>query len=457
MANNYERIVRKRGGGFLGKFIVIMGLAAWEFIAFFGSMLICVFLESIFGKDYSWIFIYLTLIPSMLTPIIYLAMPEKIKKQKNPALEASVRQQKKARRKKFFTDLTARIKERKHPIPHFGSMFTRSQIVENLRHERFTSYIDANGNDSLFVKVSESDKWLQILGKYIPIDLVFGYNKKDNVLYTIDGHKIKLPFIAKAAFISDYIESFFAERGMYYKEAPSYTVRDYKTVIKKHGADITTADWGRVRYQWEKSIARGAHPKTGSKSSKFKASDSHGEVNPEVFERVLADSELQTLYHAVLCNNVHLSDITDFAAYKNEFCVCNTVKILQLLKYPKNSGGMEFLFTCLCDPDEAYFSMAADVLSGFPKNTLEKELEERAQLYHESEDALKLAGILFLAKEIGYEIKYVESIKDRINEVPSATLPYTGKVVTGEDGVAAFVAATATGEAYAVPKEFESE
>ena len=164
---------------------------------------------------------------------------------------------------------------------------------------------------------------------------------------------------------------------------------------------------------------------------------------------------------------MHLDAITGFEDYANEYCVCNAVKVLQLLKYPKNKEGMEFLFICLWDLDEAYFSLAADVLAAFPKDILEKELEERAKLYHESEDALRLAGILFLAKKIKYDIRYVEEVKNGM--MPSSgeesapaesteeftdTLPssLTGSVETTDEGVARFVAVSS-----GAPVAFETE
>lgn len=473
MSSRYDKIVKKGGGGFFGKFMATVAFLGWSALGFIASFIVCMFIESLLpSKHMSDLAVTLIMLPMSIAPMIWMMLPVKkpVKKEKLPA-EAKA-QARRAKRRRIFARIRKKAGEVTTRMPYFGSMFSRSQILDSIKKETFHPYTAPDGSKRGFVRVSESDKWVMILGRYIPVDLIYGYNKEENVLYTIDGNSIQLPALARSYHIAADIESFFEERGMYYKEAPAYTARNFRSVIAKHGNDLSTADWGRVRYQWEKNIARSAHPDTVVKNGKFKATIEKNQINPEIYERVLSDSELHIMYNAALCNNVPLEQITDFASYMNEFCVCNGVKVLEMLKYPKNSAGMDFLFECLGDLDEAYFSLAVTVLSKFPRDILMQEIEKRARLYHEAEDALRLAGILFLAKEIKYDIKYVEAVKEGVeiaaidgssadahesasdHKLPSALEPSSliGTVETTEDGLAKFVAVS-TG----APIAFETE
>lgn len=460
MSSRYEKIVNRGGGGLFGKFFATLAMLALTALGFIMSFIVCIFIESLLpGRHISDLAVTLIMLPMSSAPMIWMLLPVRKPVQKVNVTRRDKARERKAKRRRLFTKIRKRAVEVHSRMPYFGSMFRRSQILDNIKNEKFFPYKAPDGRKRGFVRVSESDKWVMILGRYIPVDLIYGYNRDENVLYTIDGNSIQLPAIARFSVIADDIENFFEERGMYYKEAPAYTAKNFKSVIARHGNDLRTADWGRVRYQWEKNIARSAHPGTGVKSGKFRPMPEQGRINPEIYERVLSDSELNSMYNAVLCHNVPMEQITDFGAYMNEFCICNGVRVLDMLKYPKNSAGMDFLFECLGDLDEAYFSLAVSVLSRFPKYILAEEIEKRAQLYRESEDALKLAGILFLAKEIKYDIKYVEAVRNELDNTPApAPSPspepssITGAVETTEEGLAKFVAVS-TG----APVAFETE
>ena len=48
------------------------------------------------------------------------------------------------------------------------------------------------------------------------------------------------------------------------------------------------------------------------------------------------------------------------------------------------------------------------------------QIEARAEQAYLDNDALRLAGLLYLAKEIGYKIEYIENLKDADPELEEA-------------------------------------
>ena len=99
--------------------------------------------------------------------------------------------------------------------------------------------------------------------------------------------------------------------------------------------------------------------------------------------------------------------------YKTDQSVCNAIELLKLLRYPQNLEGCDFLLDCLRDVDEPCFFMAADLLKTYPHKLLEEKIEEYAAKAHENGDVEKFGGLLYLAKELDYEIKYVEKMKEK--------------------------------------------
>ena len=55
--------------------------------------------------------------------------------------------------------------------------------------------------------------------------------------------------------------------------------------------------------------------------------------------------------------------------------------------------------------------MAVNLLKTYPRRMREEKMEVYAKAAHESGDVEKFGGLLYLAKELKYDIKYVEKMK----------------------------------------------
>lgn len=317
-----------------------------------------------------------------------------------------------------FEETSKKTVRRYNVMPHFGKMFKHFQVLDVIKNEEFVPCVDANGKPSAHVKVSKSDKWVFILGGYLPIDLICGYNKEKNEIYAIDGTIIKLPLIAKISSISSCIERFFEERGDYFKDMPQDAELEFEAALKRPKDELSKADWGRVRYLWWKYIAsNNAGSKDGPKNINFSPISKDETVNGEIFERVLSGAEIARTVNAVRSDKIDILTYMNFDDYKNEYSVCNGIKILEELKAPKFIAGKDFLFECLRDVDEAYFHMAVDLLKKFPKEIVTEELEKHAKIAYKNYDVMKLGGLLYMAKEINYEIKFIKEVKEQAAEM----------------------------------------
>ncbi|SEM65125.1 hypothetical protein SAMN04487770_1586 [Butyrivibrio sp. ob235] len=300
-------------------------------------------------------------------------------------------------------------------IPHFSKMLGEAQSEDLIERETFSKYVKKSGLKSRYIKVSKSDKWVCILGGYFPTDLLCGYNKKQNELYTIDGMIVKLPKKARLPFISADIEAYFKDRGEYYKSVPPKAGLEFNNALKTPRSKLSKADWGRVRYLWEKAIVSSSHNywQNNNKNQRLKPVSEDGKVNTAIFKRVYSDKEINRTAEAIHRKDVPLSRYLDFKEYKNEYCVCNGVELLRVLGNPKNIEGIDFLFDCLCDVDEAYFPMAVDVLKKYPRSETTKKIEENAKIAYESGNVLKLAGVIYLAKVLEYDSDYLKQLKEQ--------------------------------------------
>ncbi|WP_026665568.1 hypothetical protein [Butyrivibrio sp. FC2001] len=299
-------------------------------------------------------------------------------------------------------------------FPHFEKMLGKGKAEEMIARENFSNYVSKSGKKSRHIKVSRSDKWVCILGGYFPIDLLCGYNKRLNELYTIDGMVIKLPKKAWLPHVQSEIETFFEDRGKYYKSVPPKAGLEFNTALRGPRSRLSKADWGRVRYLWEKSIVSSSHNywQNNNKNQRYRPISKDGAISTTIFERVLSDREIASTAAAVTGKRVPLTRYLDFKEYQNEFCVCNGVELLKVIGNPKNMEGIDFLFECLSDVDEAYFLMAVDVLKQYPRGMCEKKIEENAQIAFEQDEVLKLAGVIYLSKELGYESRYIKQLKE---------------------------------------------
>ena len=313
------------------------------------------------------------------------------------------------------------VAEKYDELPHFGKLLKKDQVLEILSHSSFSSYKTKDGKELKNVLISEDDKWLCLFDGYMPVDMICGFNRKMNVLYTIDGGVIGLPFKAKLPHIRKEIEAFFKDRGHYYESRPRKAVEKFDAAYHRPLSSLDKADFSRLRYEWEKANSgdKNGYLKNEDSGKKYIPIFEDGELNDAIFSRVLADVEVARTADALRKKKKYLTKLLDFSKYSSEFCVCNMVAVLDNLRYPANSEGIDFLFKCLGDVDEAYFGMAVNVLKDYPKGPVEKKIEENVKLAFENGDVVGLGGLMFLAKEIGYDIKYVEGMK-AIQKTPEA-------------------------------------
>ena len=340
-----------------------------------------------------------------------------------------------------FEEASRKTVRRYGVMPHFGKMFQQYQIKDIIEGEEFIPFTDSNGKAYSHIKVSRSDKWVCILGGYLPIDLICGYNKNKNEIYAIDGTIIKLPIRAKFSAVSSSIEVFFNERGKYYKDLPSDAELKFEEALRRPSHELSKADWGRVRYLWEKFIVtKGSDTAANLPADKYEPVTQDGTISSDIFERVLSNSEIGRTAGAVRAKKVDLSSYMNFDEYKNEYSVCNGIKLLEELKSPRYLEGMDFLFECLRDVDEAYYHLAVDLLKKFPKKMVSDEIEKHARLAYENYDVMKLGGLMYMAKTINYEIKFVKEIKEKAAEnknfVPG--FDFDEEAVFGDDEVQRF-------------------
>ena len=163
---------------------------------------------------------------------------------------------------------------------------------------------------------------------------------------------------------------------------------------------------------------------------KFEPLAEGGGAGEVFFERVLTEAEIKRAAKAVRKKEVKLSDFLVFEKYKNEFSVCNGVELLGMMGDSRRLEGIDFLFDCLGDVDEAYFLGAAELLKEYPKELVHQKMEERVKLAYESKDALKLAGILFLSKRLNYETEYIRQKKEEIRQAKDEELQEALESVT---------------------------
>ena len=281
-------------------------------------------------------------------------------------------------------------------MPHFRDMYKRKQFEDIISDMSFHPYKNKWGKEIPYIKMSDDDKWVRILGSIYPVDLIVGYNKKENELYAIDGTVIKLPVRGRLPFLSESIEKFFEDRGDYYTELPKKSNARFKAALGRPLDELSKADWGKVRYQWEKYNA-GEAVITGD--------------GRDIFERVLTEAEVNKYARAIRQGKVKLTDYMCFKGYENEYSVCNGIRLLKVVDSHLKHNGLDFLFDCLNDVDEAYFQMAVDALKTYPKDKVKAKLEENAKKAFEKGNVQGLGGLLYLAKTLGYEIQYVRDLK----------------------------------------------
>jgi hypothetical protein len=402
---------------FIESMLLLLAVAFEMAIGFFLGAGICIGIEYILPSHYvSDIVTIVVLLGAMFLPF-YLDF------KLGPMLEdffeglSSRKNKRAADKKKAQEEALLRKKKKKNEFPgiiaYFEKELEKNKNIRELKKMTFLPYVFANGEKARYIKLSEDEKWVKIHGKYYPLDLISRYDPKENSIYAIDSTAVELPFYVKYLSISKELTAFFKERGSQDSVSPYISKAYFEGELKRSKGKLKNMDWAELRYKWEESMAGFDHRYNRSNANQlmFRPLTEEGEVNRQFMETVLSEEEIQSVVKAIRKGKIDISEYTDFVAYKNEFVVCNGVMLMKFLKYPDNRRGIDFLFECLNDVDEAYFKPAVEILSKLPRKELEGRIEERVAKAHQSGDAMRLAGLLYLAREMKYKIKYVQDLK----------------------------------------------
>ncbi|MCR5100773.1 MAG: hypothetical protein K6B41_05365 [Butyrivibrio sp.] len=284
--------------------------------------------------------------------------------------------------------------------PHFGKLFGEKQINDFIKNETFHKYIYRDGSRSKNIKISESGNWLLIMDTYLPLDFICGITYSSEI-NTIDGSTIKI--FPNDGYIPDDAHSdlkkFFKERGYNYNPLPYNTKQAFQKALSRPINELDKADWGKIRYLWEKEISK----KIGYFSDK------------SIFGRVLSDKEMKKIIRSVKNNQNELSKYMILDEYSNEYCVCNGIELIKALPIEKQTAGIDFLFSCLGRPDRAYFFQASDLLVTMPDSLCKRKIDKELRLSYKNNDIQKIAGILYLAQKLNYETNLTNMEKEPQN------------------------------------------
>lgn len=392
-------------GGFFRRLISVLAILAvigiGGFVGFFISVFICMGIESATGSNFLTNLGIGFIMPIFTFGVPWLMLAGFPRKNKKSISDLRYKSILKWNKVVKFSE-----------TPHFGELFGFINTKKLLDEETFHLHTYEDGKKAHFLRVSESGKWFSILGGKLPVDLICGYNKRKAELYTVDGVIIKLPFAAEFYIVRRELKKFFDERGDYFTEMPEGARDEFRDSYRKKDSAFAMDDWGTIRYEWEKELLRDSR-KYSDKITKhdFSVISHDGSISTDIFERVLSDIELEKTVNAVMKDHVDINSYLHFEDYRNEYSVCNAIELLKKVGHPRNLEGCDFLFDCLGNIDEPYFYMAVKLLKTYPIRMREKKIEEYAKIAHESGDVEKFGGLLYLAKELKYDIKYVEKMK----------------------------------------------
>jgi hypothetical protein len=337
-------------------------------------------------------------------------------------------------------------------VPYWGRKFGFKQTVKLLAEDRFHPYIFRNGRKCRKLKVSESGRWFMVAGRFYPIHLVKKFDRRSNEILMMDGTLLREQSWLGNWQVAEALEEIFADRGFYSEGFDENILRNackraFETVCGDDYKALGKADWDEVRYQLEKEIKE---IQAGKANNKMKRKHMQNIVQPYearnmMYSRVLIDREIEAISDAVRCGSIpDMDGWFQMASFNNDILVCNAVKILMNVGYPKNSVGEEFLFQCITDIEKPYFEDAVRTLARFPRKRLIEQIEKRVAIAHERQDVLAGAGLIYLASKIDYKISLAEENNTR-SEVRSG-------------GSAAAESYTAFGgSAAAVQNEFEKK
>ena len=337
-------------------------------------------------------------------------------------------------------------------VPYWGRKFGFKQTVKLLAEDRFHPYVFKNGKVCRKLKVSESGRWFMVAGRFYPLYLVKKFDRRSCEILMMDGTLLREQSWLGDFRVAEALEEIFADRGFYSEGFDENILRNAcKTAFLRVCGDdykaLGKADWDEVRYQLEKEIKE---IQAGSAGSKMKKRHMRDIVVPDearkmMHSRVLIDREIEAISDAIRCGAIrNMEGWFDMARFNNDILVCNGVKILMSVGYPKNSVGEEFLFQCITDIEKPYFEDAVTTLSRFPRKGLIEQIEKRMAIAHDRQDVVAGAGLIYLAGKIGYEISLAKENNVRTE-------------VSADDSAEAKSYVSFGGSAAAVQNEFEKK
>ena len=355
-------------------------------------------------------------------------------------------------------------------IPHWGNAFGLSKIKDLLIEEEFEPYVLKDRMTCKNVEISKSKKWIRCKGNYYPIQLVRGYGcnsyGKKGHLYLIDGtilhDEIPYDFDTMQAFEELFPPMFDTDAALDNTSLSVGNKDAFKAVWKGTVEELASADWGEVRYQWEKKYAELYNKQLSNqlKKRRMKMVADKFNMHKLMFGRVLDDEELGVILQQIRRYQMKegLSRILKLENYSDDYCVCNGIRLLGMMGYPANAEGIDFLFNCIMDVRKPYCNDAVAVLKQYPRDLLIERIENDVKYAYSSNDVVWGAGLLILAKSIDYEVKMAKKLaevqaaekkaKDEANGFSTA-------VVEDENGISEFQVLTQGGAQMA--KEFKKK
>ena len=304
-------------------------------------------------------------------------------------------------------------------VPYWGNKFGLQSTINLLDAERFHPYRMKNGKLCLHLRVSESGRWFEVGGFYYPLYLVKDLDFHTDEIVMIDGTRMPAPLILNLGNTTKGLLELLEanriyEKGLSRKSSDGISAQAFARAWGSDYEKLAGADWDEVRYVWEKEFAAVAQDRIDRKRfSKFLNGLRQGDIASEaLLNRVLSEEEMEVVANAVrrgVIKEDKLTECFDINAYKDEMCVCNGVHLLNLCKLTGIKGSKEFLFDCIKDIQKPYFEEAVQTLKRFQRDELIEEIEKNVARAHEQGDVLWGAGLIYLSKQIDYEISLSKS------------------------------------------------
>ena len=345
-------------------------------------------------------------------------------------------------------------------VPHWGKAFGRDKIKDLLTDEEFRPYVLRDGRTCDQVEISKSKKWIRCKGFYYPVALVRGYRSqgygsKGN-LYMIDGtvlyDEVPGDFKTSTAFEELFPPMFEADAALDNKNLIEGNKAAFMAVWKGSEKELAAADWGEIRYQWEKKFAELYNKQLSDKDKKrrMKVVSDKFNIHKLMFGRVLDDEELGVIRLQIERYQLgeSLARITRLENYSDDYCVCNGIRLLGMMEYPDNAKGIDFLFDCIRDVRKPYCNDAVEVLKQYPRDLLIEHIEHDFKYAYSSNDVVWGAGLLILAKEIDYEVALagkLAEIKAAEQNAKDEANGFSTAVVEDENGISEFQVLTQGG------------